>query len=65
MFPGCGWVGKSHLVCDAHLLVLHIHTSSFGAHQLGEMVQLFSEQRRSKEAFHGLGVQDIAEFDSD
>jgi hypothetical protein len=46
------------VVYDAHLFVLQIHASSLGTSQWGEMVQ-------HKEAFHGLGVQDVTEFDSE
>jgi hypothetical protein len=45
-------------VCDAHLFVLQIHVSSFGTGWQKEMAQNW-------EAFHGLGIQDVIEFDSD
>jgi hypothetical protein len=57
------WVGESHMVRDAHLLILQIHTSSFGSSLWGEMVYHFS-MAWHREAFHGLGVQDVAEFNS-
>jgi hypothetical protein len=53
-----GWVGESHVLCDAHLFVLQIHTSSFEINWQREMAM-------HREVFHGLGVQDVAEFDSD
>jgi hypothetical protein len=53
------------MVYDAHLFVLQIRVSSFGASSWGEMVPLFLSAVWHKEAFHGLGVQDVAEFDSD
>jgi hypothetical protein len=46
------------MVRDAHLFILYIHTSYFGTRWLGEMV-------RHREAFHGLGFQDVVKFDSD
>jgi hypothetical protein len=30
-------VGELHMVCDAHLFILQIHTSSFAAGQWGEI----------------------------
>jgi hypothetical protein len=47
------------MVHDAHLFILQIHASSFGAGWWGEMVA------QHREAFHRLGVQDVAEFYSD
>jgi hypothetical protein len=32
------------MVCDAHLFILQIHASSFGASKWGEMAPLFSVQ---------------------
>jgi hypothetical protein len=52
------WVGESLVVCDAHQFILQIHASTFGTGWQGEMVQ-------HREVFHGLGVPDVAEFDSD
>jgi hypothetical protein len=46
------------VLCDAHLFVLQIHASSFGTSWWGEIVQ-------HRNAFHGLGVQDVTEFHSD
>jgi hypothetical protein len=46
------------MVRDAHLFILQFHASSFGNGQWGEMVQ-------NRDAFHGLGVQDVTEFSSD
>jgi hypothetical protein len=63
-FPA-GWVGKSRMVCDTHLFVLQFHTNSFGADWQGEVVLLFFNVVWHREAFHGLVVQDVAEFDSD
>jgi hypothetical protein len=37
-----GWVGESLVVCDAHLHILQIHTSSFEVSQWREMAPLFS-----------------------
>jgi hypothetical protein len=34
------WVGESHVICDAHLLVVQIHTSSFGTGWCEEMVSV-------------------------
>jgi hypothetical protein len=63
--PGAGlgyvpgrWVGESLVVCDAHLFILQVHARSFETGWWGEMVQL-------RGAFHQLGVQDVAEIDSD
>jgi hypothetical protein len=53
-----GWVGESHVMCDAHLFVLQIHASSFGTSWQGEMAW-------HKEVFYGLMVQDVTEFDFD
>jgi hypothetical protein len=39
-----GWVGESHLVCDASLFIMQFHTSSFGTSWQGEMALLFSMQ---------------------
>jgi hypothetical protein len=63
-FPGV-WVGESHVVFDAHLFVLQFHTCSFGAGWWGEKALLFFSAVWHSEAFHGLGVQDVADFDSD
>jgi hypothetical protein len=52
-------------VCDAHLLILQIHTSSFGAGQWGRNGTAFLNVLRHKKAFHRVGVQNVAEFDSD
>jgi hypothetical protein len=52
-----GWVGKSWVVHDAHLFILQIHASSFETSWQGEMVW-------HRKVFHGLGVQDVTEFDS-
>jgi hypothetical protein len=58
------WVGELHVVHDAHLFVLQIHISSFGTGWQGEMCALLSALG-CREAFHRLGVQDVAELDSD
>jgi hypothetical protein len=50
--------GVALVVHDTHLFVLQLHPSSFETGWWGEMALC-------REAFHGLGVQDIAEFDSD
>jgi hypothetical protein len=52
------WVRESSLVHDFHFFILQIHTRSFETGWQGEMVQ-------HREAFHGLEVQDVTEFDSD
>jgi hypothetical protein len=36
------WVGESHMVCDAHLFFLQIHSSSIGVGWQSEMALLFS-----------------------
>jgi hypothetical protein len=41
MFLG-GWEGESFMLGYAHLYVLKVHPSSFGADQQGEMTTLFS-----------------------
>jgi hypothetical protein len=46
------------MVHDACLFVLQVHASSFGISWQGEMLW-------HKEAFHRLGVQDVAQFNSD
>jgi hypothetical protein len=46
------------MVHDAHLFVLQIHTRNFETGLWGEMAQ-------HREAFHGLGVQEVTEFDFD
>jgi hypothetical protein len=51
-------------MCDTHLFLLQIHTRSLGASQQGEMTAFLSVVWHKK-AFHGLGVQDFTEFDSD
>jgi hypothetical protein len=51
-------------VCDAYLFILQIHISSLGASWRGEMQPLFSVWCGVGSAFHGLGVQNVAEFDS-
>jgi hypothetical protein len=52
------------MVYDTHLFILQLHTSIFGAGWRGEMVPLFLVWQ-CREAFHQIGVQDVAEFDSD
>jgi hypothetical protein len=52
------------VVHDAHLFLLQFHSGSFVASWWGEMAVVFSAVQ-SEEAFHGLGIQDITEFDSD
>jgi hypothetical protein len=52
------------MVHDAHLFILKIHASSFGTDWRGEMTHFFFSVAWCREGFHGLGVQDVAEFDS-
>jgi hypothetical protein len=52
MFP----VGS--MVSDTYMFDLQIHMSSFETDWLRKMAQ-------HREAFHGLGVQDVTELDSD
>jgi hypothetical protein len=49
---------ESCVMGDAHLFILQILASSFETSWQGEMAWC-------REAFHGLGVQDVAEIDSD
>jgi hypothetical protein len=53
-----GWVVESCMVSDAHLFVMQIHAA-------GRNCATFFSVPWLKKAFHGLGVQDVAEFDSD
>jgi hypothetical protein len=53
-----GWVRELHMVHDAQVFILQIHASSFESSWWGEMV-------KCREAFHGLGFQDVTEFSSD
>jgi hypothetical protein len=46
------------MVCDVHLFVLQIHTSSFETSWQGERVGHWED-------FHRLGLQDVTELDSD
>jgi hypothetical protein len=57
-----GWAGESHVVCDAQLFILQFHTRCFA---VGWRGPLFFSAEWHGEAFHGLGIQDVAEFDSD
>jgi hypothetical protein len=52
MFPG------GSMVSDTYMFDLQIHMSSFETDWLRKMAQ-------HREAFHGLGVQDVTELDSD
>jgi hypothetical protein len=51
-------VGDLCMMCDAHLFVMQIHAA-------GRNCATFFSVPWLKKAFHGLGVQDVAEFDSD
>jgi hypothetical protein len=56
----------SQVTCDAHLFILPIHMQAgLEPVVLGKMAPTFLSASRCGEAFHGLGVQDVAEFDSD
>jgi hypothetical protein len=54
-----GWVRVSHMVCDAYLFILQILASTTETGWWGEMDQ------QCREAFHRLGIWDVAEFNSD
>jgi hypothetical protein len=51
------------MVHDVHLFLLQIYTSSFEL--VGRNGIAFLSTVKHREAFHGLGVQDVAEFNSD
>jgi hypothetical protein len=51
------------VVPDAHLFILQFHASNSGASG-GEKWSAFFSVVWHREAFHGLEVQDVAEFDS-
>jgi hypothetical protein len=59
------WVGELNMIHDAHLFVLQIHTSSFGAGWQEEIFFFQVGHGVRMEYFHGLRVQDVAEFDFD
>jgi hypothetical protein len=50
---------------DAHLIILQFHTSDFGAGWREKQPTTFFTVMCHREAFHGLEVQDITEFNSD
>jgi hypothetical protein len=49
---------------DVHLFLLQFHTGSFGARWQGRNGAAFLSMAWCRQAFHGLGVQDVTEFDS-
>jgi hypothetical protein len=58
------WIGELYMVHDAQLFILQSHKQhwSWLAERNGTT---FLSAGQHKEAFYGLGVQDVIEFDSD
>jgi hypothetical protein len=62
-FPSVG-VGKSHMVCDAHLFFCSFTEATLELAN-GKRWPTFLSAAWHRAAFHGLGIQDVTEFDSD